>query len=295
MKTSFETFDNISRLQKSEIAERGFVKITQLKHKRGILRSVWRRVRNRSWQGWKTFWRAKHPLHGDCFIKVSFGHDSLPDHMATVDAENEAFLPGYFSTFFPEETGVIFLEPIEHWRSTHLPGTYFICFPWKKGIHDTTVHSLMTNANARNIISRFLVLHSRVPPPEFWGIERESHNYALTDYNATTSPFIAPFNVDFAFSFCSQQRGRTLMLFDLEKYQWSSLGLQEVVLLIFLQLGSKADIGLNECLLQHIDKDVRSDVLPQAWQIIEKQRVAWNVPNYLESEKERMSDIILRV
>ena len=129
MRCSFPEFEALAAAHGSLIRARGYSVVSQIRYSQNPLRQLWRRVRKKSWSGWKTFWKAFNQNGQPVFIKVSFGHNSLPEDQRTMDAENEVLLHDYLSPLIRPVEKVQLLDPVDHWG---LRDTYFIVYPWNE-------------------------------------------------------------------------------------------------------------------------------------------------------------------
>lgn len=293
MRTSFRHYESISRCHKQVIEKKGFYDVRQLDYKNSVLRKIWRIVRRSTWVGWKTYWQAYHQAYGNCFIKVSFGHDTLPREQACVDAENETRLSHYFFGFMERIPGVRTLRSLQHWMTPDALGAYYIVYPWLDQIKSIRLSDYLMQADNRATCASMLRCLSAIPAPEGWSEMRETHNFACTDYRAGPDVFSKPFNIDFFHNLAVDGAGN-LLFFDLEKYQWSSPGLQEVTLALYLL--STQTVLMEDymtCILQHVHQSTREAVMDQAWRVVENRRVPWRIPVLAKEEKYELTQRVL--
>lgn len=293
MRVSFRQYEFIAQTHKQVIEQKGFSGVRQLDYKNSVLRKIWRTVRRSTWVGWKTYWQADHQAYGNCFIKVSFGHDTLPRGQACMDAENEVHLSRYFFGFMETIPGVRTLRPLQHWKTPDALGAYYIVYPWMDQIKNIRLSDYLAQAGNRAICASMLRRLSDIPAPEGWSEMRETHNFACTDYRAGPNVFSKPFNIDFFHNLATDGSGN-LIFFDLEKYQWSSPGLQEATLALYLL--STQTVLMEEymtCILSHVDRTAREAVMDQAWRVVENRRVPWGIPVLAKEEKHELTQRVL--
>ena len=277
------------------IRSRGYSGVQQIHYSRNPLRQIWRRVRKNSWLGWKTFWKASSPNGQPVFVKVSFGHDTLPDDQRTVDAENEVLLHDYLRPLIQPLAQVQMLDPVDHWGSRD---TYFIVYPWNAMRNLDLCDALRRESIAGSMAGILRALYG-LPPPPGWSRFRETHNHACSNYDSPDHAHASPFDVDFVHNISLSENGR-FVFYDLEKYQWAPLGLQEVVLLQYLWALAKKtkaapDKNLFAIMAGHVPPPVRAGVFRQGWRILQVRASAWNLPLLDAADVQRAEQFILNV
>lgn len=295
MRTSFSQFESIAKSHKVEIAAHDFYRIQQIGYNNSLPRRIWRIIRGRVWIGWKTYWQAEHPTYGKCFLKVSFGHDTLPREQAYMDAENEVLLASHFADYLGTVNNVRTIIPLDHWKANDAVCSYFITYPWLDGIRNVGLSDYMLQKRNKKTLSNLLRILFAIAAPTWWRQERETHNFACTDYAAGKSVYCNPFNVDFFHNLALDADGQ-LLFFDLEKYQWSLPGLQEVSLALYL-LATRPNLGYEELLtiLSHVEIATRQAIMDQSCKVIEKRKEAWKIPGFSENDRNKFMKRILQV
>ena len=116
-------YETIAAGHRNAIEQRGFSSVRQVGYSSTPVHRLWRRVRGRMWEGWKTYWHARRAGSPDVFVKASFGHDTLPPAQATTDAENEVMVHEHFRKSLGSVAQICMLDLIDHWRAGQ---AYFI-------------------------------------------------------------------------------------------------------------------------------------------------------------------------
>jgi len=287
MRCTFRQFEKMADSHRREIERRGWACVQQLFYSSGLPRRLWRTVLRKRWQGWRTYWKASGPDGRGVFIKVSFGFDWLQPSQAMVEAENEILLYSHFGPHVSDVPKVRMPEVIGHWKTED---AFFSVFSWidqrTTSLPEVLSHPLLVETLG-DLLRKLHAIH----PPDGWGAGREPHNFACSRYDDPDHQFASPFDVDF-FKNMGLDSAGDLLFFDFEKYQWTRPGLQETVLLQYLQArlssgGTQMDRRSAACLIGHVPPAERAAAMEQGWRIIEKHGPEWGVsPSCAEIRKQ---------
>jgi hypothetical protein len=295
MRCTFKQFEAIADAHRKEIARHGFSSVRQLFYDAGPLRRLWRAATRKQWQGWRSYWEGLDIEGQRVFLKVSFGFDWLQPDQEMIEAENEMRICAHFHEHLRGLRRVRIPDIRGRWMTAD---AYYAAFTWmdhrKIDLLEALEDPILTEA-----LSGLLRRLYAIPPPDGWGAAREPHNFACSRYDEASHRFAAPVDVDFIKNIGVDSVSGALFFFDFEKVQWARPGLQETLLLQYLQsrlsaLGKQADRRKAGLLIGHVPQAERAAAIEQGWRILEKHGSAWGLPWPSEALRREAAALIVK-
>jgi hypothetical protein len=221
MRCGFKTYESIASQHKRKIIERKFHDVAQLGYDRNPVKRLWRFLKQKRIDVWRTYWKGMMNGSIPVFIKVYFGYSDK--NFDQLMGKKEVALEQYYNSIHDLPNDVVLPHVLDHWGSET---GYFVTYEWRN-LHVVDLGTLLRKEKLRDTFFSLLHWLRQIPPPPWWTRKFEEQNYAYNDDFLETSDELSPFDFDLDRNICLTEDG-ALYFHDFEKHQWTPRGLQDL-------------------------------------------------------------------